>query len=79
MHDATVVEARGLNHWFSTGGGRKQAMFDIKLSLPRGSSTVLMGLSGSGTTTLLVTHDTVSLIGPTAYPDLEDGRVVASP
>lgn len=48
-----VVKARGLNHWFGEGEARKQALFDINLSLPRGSLTVLMGPSGSGKTTLL--------------------------
>jgi len=51
--DDTVVDVRGLNHWFGTGDARKQAMFDIRLRLPRGSFTVLMGPSGSGKTTLL--------------------------
>lgn len=53
MQGDPVVEVRGLNHWFGTGDARKQAMFDINLSLPRGSFTVLMGPSGSGKTTLL--------------------------
>lgn len=53
MGDDPVVEVRGLNHWFGTGDARKQAMFDIDLTLPRGSFTVLMGPSGSGKTTLL--------------------------
>lgn len=49
----TIVEARGLNHWFGTGDARKQALFDINLTLERGSFTALMGPSGSGKTTLL--------------------------
>lgn len=53
MQDSSVIEVCGLNHWFGTGDARKQAMFDINLSLPRGSFTVLMGPSGSGKTTLL--------------------------
>lgn len=48
-----IVVARGLNHWFGTGEARKQALFDIDLTLPRGSLTVLMGPSGSGKTTVL--------------------------
>ncbi|MEF2552739.1 ATP-binding cassette domain-containing protein [Aurantimonas sp. A2-1-M11] len=48
-----IVEARGLNHWFGSGDARKQALFDIDLTLERGSFTVLMGPSGSGKTTLL--------------------------
>ncbi len=53
MRDDPVVDVQGLNHWFGTGDARKQALFDIDLSLPRGSFTVLMGPSGSGKTTLL--------------------------
>jgi putative ABC transport system ATP-binding protein len=53
MTGDSIVEVRGLNHWFGTGDARKQAMFDIDLTLERGSFTVLMGPSGSGKTTLL--------------------------
>ena len=48
-----IVEIRRLNHWFGEGAARKQALFEIDLSLERGSFTVLMGPSGSGKTTLL--------------------------
>ena len=51
-HDP-IVEIHGLNHWFGTGEARKQALFDINITLPRGSMTVLMGPSGSGKTTVL--------------------------
>jgi putative ABC transport system ATP-binding protein len=51
-HDP-IVEIHGLNHWFGTGEARKQALFDIDMTLPRGSLTVLMGPSGSGKTTVL--------------------------
>ncbi|SMX42645.1 ATP-binding cassette domain-containing protein [Maliponia aquimaris] len=53
MDSDPIVAARGLNHWFGTGEARKQALFDINLTLPRASLTVLMGPSGSGKTTLL--------------------------
>jgi putative ABC transport system ATP-binding protein len=42
-----------LNHWFGSGDVRKQALFDVNLTLKRGSFTVLMGPSGSGKTTVL--------------------------
>ena len=48
-----ILEIHGLNHWFGTGEARKQALFDIDMTLPRGSLTVLMGPSGSGKTTVL--------------------------
>jgi putative ABC transport system ATP-binding protein len=53
MTDDPVIEAHGLNHWFGDGEARKQALFDIDLTIARGSFTVLMGPSGSGKTTLL--------------------------
>ena len=62
-----IVVTRGLNHWFGTGEARKQALFDIDLSLPGGSFTVLMGPSGSGKTTLL------TLIG--CLRGVQDGSV----
>jgi len=65
--DANVIDVTGLNHWFGTGEARKQALFDINLSFPRGSLTVLMGPSGSGKTTFL------TLIG--CLRDVMDGSV----
>ncbi|KAB2884709.1 MAG: ATP-binding cassette domain-containing protein [Albidovulum sp.] len=53
MDSDSIVEARGLNHWFGSGDVRKQALFDVNLNLKRGSFTVLMGPSGSGKTTVL--------------------------
>ena len=47
------VGVLGLNHWFGTGEARKQALFDIDLTLERGKLAILMGASGSGKTTLL--------------------------
>jgi len=67
MDSDMIVEARGLNHWFGTGEARKQALFDINLTLERGSFTALMGPSGSGKTTLL------TLLG--CLRAIEDGSV----
>jgi len=67
MADAPII-VRGLNHFFGTGEARKQAIFDINLSIARGSLTILMGPSGSGKTTLL------TLIG--ALRDIQDGSVM---
>ena len=47
------IEVRHLDHWFGAGEARKQAIFDVSLSIEPGSLTVLMGPSGSGKTTLL--------------------------
>ena len=51
--DRNVIEVRGLNHWFGTGDARKQALYDLDLTIEAGSFTVLMGPSGSGKTTVL--------------------------
>ena len=61
------IEAKGLNYWFGAGEARKQALFDIDLSLKRGSFTVLMGPSGSGKTTVL------TLVG--CLREVQDGSV----
>lgn len=53
MDKETVVDVRGLNQWFGSGDMKKQALFDVNLTLRRGSFTVLMGPSGSGKTTVL--------------------------
>lgn len=53
MDRENIVDARGLNHWFGSGEVKKQALFDVDLTLKRGSFTVLMGPSGSGKTTVL--------------------------
>lgn len=47
------IRVSGMNHWFGMGEARKQALFDIDLTIGRGSLTVLVGPSGSGKTTLL--------------------------
>ncbi|WOF75157.1 ATP-binding cassette domain-containing protein [Parvibaculaceae bacterium PLY_AMNH_Bact1] len=47
------IHIKGLNHWFGSGEARKQALFDINLTIERGSLVILMGASGSGKTTLL--------------------------
>ena len=61
------IEVTALNHWFGTGEARKQAIFDVSLTVERGSLTILMGPSGSGKTTLL------TLMG--CLRDVQDGSV----
>ncbi|MCF1464959.1 ATP-binding cassette domain-containing protein [Agrobacterium vitis] len=48
-----VILMQGVNHWFGDGEARVQVLFDVSLSIQRGSFTVLRGPSGSGKTTLL--------------------------
>lgn len=66
MLDAPITVST-LNHYFGTGEARKQAIFDIDLTIARGSLTILMGPSGSGKTTLL------TLIG--ALRQIQEGSV----
>jgi putative ABC transport system ATP-binding protein len=61
------ITTQGLNHYFGSGDARKQAIFDINLTIERGSLTILMGPSGSGKTTLL------TLIG--CLRDVGEGEV----
>jgi putative ABC transport system ATP-binding protein len=61
------ISVTGLNHFFGTGEARKQAIFDVNLTIARGSLTILMGPSGSGKTTLL------TLIG--ALREIQDGSI----
>ncbi len=67
MAETDPIVIRGLNHWFGQGEARKQALFDINLSVAKGSLTVLVGPSGSGKTTLL------TLMG--CLRDVQDGSV----
>lgn len=67
MSDAPPICVTGLNHWFGKGEARKQAIFDVNLTIPRGSLTILMGPSGSGKTTVL------TLMG--CLRDVQDGSV----
>jgi putative ABC transport system ATP-binding protein len=52
MDDSPIIVSH-LDHYFGAGEARIQALFDINLTVARGSLTVLMGPSGSGKTTLL--------------------------
>ncbi len=49
-----AVQIAGLNHYFGEGDGRRQALFDINLTLLPGEVVIMTGPSGSGKTTLLV-------------------------
>lgn len=66
--DDAPIRIAGLNHWFGTGEAKKQALFDIDLTIERGSLTVLVGASGSGKTTLL------TLIG--CLRDVQEGSAI---
>lgn len=63
----SAIAVAGLNHWFGRGEAKKQAIYDVDLTVARGSLTVLMGPSGSGKTTLL------TLMG--CLREVQDGSV----
>lgn len=67
MSEGSSIVLTGLNHWFGAGEARIQAIFDVDLSVKRGSLTILMGPSGSGKTTVL------TLMG--CLRDVQDGSV----
>jgi putative ABC transport system ATP-binding protein len=48
-----VIIAENLNHYFGTGNLRKQALFEINLTIQTGEIVIMTGPSGSGKTTLL--------------------------
>lgn len=52
MDEPPIIVSR-LDHYFGADDTRIQALYDISLTVARGSLTVLMGPSGSGKTTLL--------------------------
>ncbi|GAQ00013.1 DevA family ABC transporter ATP-binding protein [Leptolyngbya sp. NIES-2104] len=68
VQSAIVVEQ--LNHFFGTGELRKQALFEINLSIASGEIVILTGPSGSGKTTLL------SLMGGLRSPQLGSLRIL---
>ncbi|HEV2559234.1 MAG TPA: ATP-binding cassette domain-containing protein [Microvirga sp.] len=78
------IVVRGLDHWFGEGEARKQALFDLNLTIERGKLTVLLGASGSGKTTLLtlvgclrrVQAGSVTLLG-TELAGANEGTLVA--
>ncbi|MCG8317167.1 MAG: ATP-binding cassette domain-containing protein [Pseudomonadales bacterium] len=61
------IEVKNLNHWYGENEARKQAIFDVSLTVEKGSLTILMGASGSGKTTLL------TLMG--CLREIQDGSV----
>lgn len=85
MTNTPPIIVSGLNHWFGTGEARKQAVFDINLTVAKGSLTILMGPSGSGKTTVLtligclriIQEGNVDLLGTMLNGATEDQMVAA--
>jgi putative ABC transport system ATP-binding protein len=53
MNNSSPFVVQGLNHWYGEGEAKKQVLFDINVTVERGTLVVLEGASGSGKTTLL--------------------------
>ncbi|WP_414561764.1 MULTISPECIES: DevA family ABC transporter ATP-binding protein [unclassified Anabaena] len=53
MYQNSVISIQHLNYYFGRGSLRKQALFDVNLSINCGEIIILTGPSGSGKTTLL--------------------------
>jgi ABC-type lipoprotein export system ATPase subunit len=51
--ETAMVEARGVEKEYATGGARIRALRGVDLSIPRGEMVAVMGPSGCGKTTLL--------------------------
>jgi putative ABC transport system ATP-binding protein len=62
-----LLQLQGLNHYFGTGEGRKQVLFDNHFKAYPGELIIMTGPSGSGKTTLL------TLIG--ALRSLQEGSL----
>lgn len=48
-----MLTIKGLSHWVSDGGGKRQVFSDLELTLKPGECIALMGDSGCGKTTLI--------------------------
>lgn len=85
MTPAPPIAISGLNHWFGSGEARKQAVFDINLTIAKSSLTVLMGPSGSGKTTVLtlmgclrdIHEGSVDLLGTQLNGASDDQKIAA--
>ncbi len=83
--DQHPIVVTGLNHWFGAGEARKQALYNVDLTIERGKLIVLMGPSGSGKTTLLtligclrrVEEGSVKLFGNELYGATEEMLVLS--
>ena len=51
--DGVAIRVAGINHYFGTGDGRSQVLFDNTIDIDRGQLIIMTGPSGSGKTTLL--------------------------
>lgn len=53
MTTTPIISAQNLNHYFGTNDLRKQALYNINLTINPGEIIIMTGPSGSGKTTLL--------------------------
>ena len=71
MANPPLLEVRGL----SAGYGDSQVLWEVSLSVPRGSLVAIVGANGAGKSTLLKTVS--GLVRPTAGDIVFDGRSIA--
>jgi energy-coupling factor transport system ATP-binding protein len=72
-----IIQAEHLSHIYGTGALRKDALVDVSLSIPAGSATAIIGVTGSGKTTLVQHFD--GLLRPSAGRLVVDGIDLAAP
>lgn len=72
-----IIQAERLSHVYGTGALRKAALADVSLSIPAGSCAAIIGVTGSGKSTLVQQFN--GLLRPSAGRLVVDGMEVTAP
>lgn len=67
----SIISTHHLSHTYQTGTARKAALVDINLEVPRGSCVAVIGVTGSGKSTLIQHFN--GLLRPTSGSVIVDG------
>src|SRR3954454_22088032 len=70
MNDPIII-ARNLSHLYQPGPLQRQALLDISLEIARGSCAAIVGVTGSGKSTLVQHFN--ALLRPTSGTVIVDG------